>query len=117
VLTNLQQRWLPSLPPGCVGVSMGVHAAITCFGAAGLGLSPHVRQRTFGRAPEEQSGDRSEGKPITRGDQAMTMFRSRSADAAELFALEHRFPFTTTLIAVFLAGNVGSAVLMLLAQS
>ena len=47
----------------------------------------------------------------------MTMFRSRSADAAELFALEHRFPFATTLIAVFLAGNVGSAVLMLLAQA
>ncbi len=40
----------------------------------------------------------------------MTIFRSRSADAAELFALEH-------LITVFVIGNVGSAVLMLLAQA
>ena len=38
----------------------------------------------------------------------------RSADAAEIFALEHRFPLAATLIALFLAGNVGSAVLMLL---
>ena len=46
----------------------------------------------------------------------MTMFRSRSAEAAELFALEHRFPFAATLISLFLTGNVGSAVVMLLAQ-
>jgi hypothetical protein len=46
----------------------------------------------------------------------MTRF-FRSADAVELYALEHRFPFATTLIALFLGGNVGSAVLMLLAQS
>ena len=31
---------------------------------------------------------------------------------AEIFALEHRFPLAATLL--FLAGNVGSAVLMLL---
>ena len=42
---------------------------------------------------------------------------SRSADAAEIFALEHRFPLVATLIALFLAGNVGSAVLMLLSQA
>ena len=36
----------------------------------------------------------------------MTKF-SRSADAAEIFALEHRFPLVATLIALFLAGNVG----------
>jgi hypothetical protein len=47
---------------------------------------------------------------------AMTKF-SRSADAAEIFALEHRFPIAATLIALFLAGNVGSAVLMLLSQA
>ena len=47
---------------------------------------------------------------------AMTKF-SRSADAAEIFALEHRFPLVATLIALFLAGNVGSAVLMLLSQA
>ena len=41
----------------------------------------------------------------------------RSADAAEIFALEHRFPFATTLISLFLAGNVGSAILMLIAQT
>jgi hypothetical protein len=46
---------------------------------------------------------------------AMTKF-SRSADAAEIFALEHRFPLGATLLAVFMAGNVGSAVLMLLSQ-
>jgi hypothetical protein len=77
---------------------------------------PHVRQRTSGRTPEEQSHDRSEGKPITRGDTAMAKF-FRSADAAEVYSLEHRFPFAATLIGVFMAGNVGSAVLMLLAQA
>jgi len=46
----------------------------------------------------------------------MTRF-FRSADAAELYALEHRFPFAATLTGVFLAGNVASAVLMLLAQA
>jgi hypothetical protein len=78
--------------------------------------SAHVRQRTSRRTPEEQSHVRSEGKPITRGDTAMTKF-FRSADAAEIYALEHRFPFATALISAFLAGNVGSAVLMLLAQA
>src|SRR3954468_23444914 len=79
-------------------------------------LLAHVRQRTSTRKPEEQSDDRSEGKPITRGDTAMTKF-FRSADAAEIYALEHRFPFATTLISLFLAGNVGSAVVMLIAQA
>ena len=46
----------------------------------------------------------------------MTKF-FRSADAAEIYALEHRFPFATTLISIFLAGNVGSAVMMLIAQA
>jgi hypothetical protein len=46
----------------------------------------------------------------------MTTFRSRSADAAEIFALEHRFPLAATLLAMFAAGNIGSAVMMLLAQ-
>jgi len=46
----------------------------------------------------------------------MTKF-FRSADAAEIFALEHHFPFGTTFIGVFMAGNVGSAILMLIAQS
>ena len=41
----------------------------------------------------------------------------RSADAAEIYALEHRFPFATTLLGVFMAGNVGSAILMLIAQA
>ena len=45
----------------------------------------------------------------------MTKF-FRSADAAEIYALEHRFPFAT-LISLFLAGNVGSAVVMLIAQA
>ena len=44
----------------------------------------------------------------------MTKF-FRSADAAEIYALEHRFPFATTLISIFLA--VGSAVMMLIAQA
>ena len=46
----------------------------------------------------------------------MTTFRSRSADAAEIFALERRFPLAATLFAMFVAGNIGSAVMMLLAQ-
>jgi hypothetical protein len=46
----------------------------------------------------------------------MTKF-FRSADAAEIFALEHRFPVAATLIGFFLVGNVGSAVLMLLGQA
>jgi hypothetical protein len=46
----------------------------------------------------------------------MTKF-FRSADAAEIYALEHRFPIATTLISIFLTGNVGSAVVMLLAQA
>jgi hypothetical protein len=46
----------------------------------------------------------------------MTKF-FRSADAAEVFALEHRFPFAATFICVFMAGNVGSAILMLISQS
>jgi hypothetical protein len=45
----------------------------------------------------------------------MTKF-FRSADAAEIFALEHRFPVGGTLLVVFIVGNVGSAVLMLLSQ-
>ena len=47
----------------------------------------------------------------------MTMFRSRTADATELFALEYRFPFATTFISLFLVANVGSAVLMLIGQA
>ena len=46
----------------------------------------------------------------------MTKF-FRSADAAEIYALEHRFPFATALISMFLAGNVGSAIMMLIAQA
>jgi len=46
----------------------------------------------------------------------MTKF-FRSVDAAEIYALEHHFPFATTLISIFLAGNVGSAVVMLIAQA
>jgi len=45
------------------------------------------------------------------------MFRSRTADAAELFALEYHFPFVTTFISLFLAANVGSTVLMLIGQA
>jgi hypothetical protein len=41
----------------------------------------------------------------------------RSTDAAEIFALEHRFPFAATLFSLFVAGNVGSAIFMLIAQA
>ena len=41
----------------------------------------------------------------------------RSTDAAEIFALEHRFPFAATFFSLFMAANVGSAVLMLIAQA
>jgi hypothetical protein len=46
----------------------------------------------------------------------MTKF-FRSADAAEIFALEHRFPVAATLLAICVTGNIGSAVLMLLSQA
>jgi hypothetical protein len=59
---------------------------------------------------------RSEGKPIQEGIRTMTK-PFRSADAAEMFALEHRFPFAAMLFGLFMAGNVGSAVLMLIAQA
>ncbi len=45
-----------------------------------------------------------------------TLFRSGNAEAAELFALEHHFPIMGILIGFFAAANVGSVVLMLLAQ-
>ena len=41
----------------------------------------------------------------------------RSADDAEIYVLEHRFPFATTLISIFLAGIVVSAIMMLIAQN
>jgi hypothetical protein len=46
----------------------------------------------------------------------MTKF-FRSADHAEIYVLEHRFPFATTLISIFLAGIVVSAIMMLIAQN
>ena len=46
------------------------------------------------------------------------MFKRLSAEAAELLALEHLcFPRTSMLVGILMAGNVGSVVLMLLAQS
>jgi hypothetical protein len=45
----------------------------------------------------------------------MTRF-FRSADVAEIFALEHRFPVAAMLLAAFMASYVGSAVLMLLSS-
>jgi hypothetical protein len=39
------------------------------------------------------------------------------ADAAELYALEHRFPFGCMLISLFVAADIGSAVMMLLTQA
>jgi len=41
----------------------------------------------------------------------------RSADAAEMFSLEHHFPFAGTMISLFMISNVGSAILMLIAQA
>jgi len=74
------------------------------------GLSGHVRCRTSTGTQTAHS------KGAGRRDIAMTTFRSRSADAAEIFALEHRFPLAATLFAMFVTGNIGSAVMMLLAQ-
>src|SRR5215207_7537650 len=75
-----------------------------------------VRHRTYGSAlgctlKVDRKGSRSQ-----EGTTAMTML-FRSDDAAEIYALEHRFPFATTLISIFMAGNIGSAVLMLIAQA
>jgi hypothetical protein len=38
-----------------------------------------------------------------------------SSEAAEIFALEHRFPVVTVLMCILMAGSVGSAVLTLVA--
>src|SRR5215204_6826219 len=58
------------------------------------------------------------GKPIpTQKGGLKTMTPHRNADAAELFALESRFPFATTFISLFLVANVGSAILMLIGQA
>ena len=46
----------------------------------------------------------------------MTKF-FRSADDAEIYVLEHRFPLATTLISIFLAGIIASAIMMLIAQN
>jgi hypothetical protein len=56
------------------------------------------------------------GSRSKEGIRAMTKL-FRSTDAAEIFALEHRFPFAATLFSLFMAGNVGSAILMLIAQA
>ena len=55
------------------------------------------------------------GSRSKEGIRAMTKL-FRSTDAAEIFALEHRFPLAATLFAMFVTGNIGSAVMMLLAQ-
>ncbi|MFL5110212.1 MAG: hypothetical protein ACJ8DL_05820 [Microvirga sp.] len=77
------------------------------------GLSGHVRCRTSTGTDTVHSQC---GSILGRRDITMTTFRSRSADAAEIFALEHRFPLAATLFAMFVTGNIGSAVMMLLAQ-
>jgi len=77
------------------------------------GLSGDVRCRT---SPGTHTVHSQGGSILGRRDITMTTFRSRSADAAESFALEHRFPLAATLFAMFVTGNIGSAVMMLLAQ-
>jgi hypothetical protein len=41
------------------------------------------------------------------------MFRQHTADPAEMYGLEHRFPIGWALAGLAMAGNVASAVLML----
>ena len=81
------------------------------FGCAGA----HIHRNPEGAPVTAGFG----GKPIPtkEGMKTMTMFRSGTADAAELFALEYRFPFATTFISLFLVANVGSAILMLIGQA
>ena len=45
------------------------------------------------------------------------MFRQHTADAIELYGLEHRFPIGWALAGLFGAVNVAATVLMLLAQA
>jgi hypothetical protein len=73
--------------------------------------SAHPAENQRSSLTTDRKGSRSQ-----EGIRAMTKL-FRSADAAEIYALEHRFPFATTLISLFLAGNVGSAVVMLIAQA
>jgi|SRR3954453_8885996 hypothetical protein len=56
------------------------------------------------------------GSRSKEGIRTMTQL-FRSADAAEMFSLEHHFPFAGTMISLFMISNVGSAILMLIAQA
>ena len=71
----------------------------------------HIRQKTRG-AVSRQIGRVADHKRGHGYDQVLSLRGRR-----EIYSLEHRFPFAATLIGVFMAGNVGSAVLMLLAQA
>jgi hypothetical protein len=55
-----------------------------------------------------------EGSPVKEGTTKMTKL-FHSSEAAEIFALEHRFPVATVLMCILMAGSVGSAVLTLVA--
>jgi hypothetical protein len=46
-----------------------------------------------------------------------TMFHQQTADAAELYGLEHHFPIGWALAGLAGAGNIAVTVLMLLAQA
>ena len=54
MLTNLQQRWLPSLPPASV-VSMGVDAAIIRAPASSVSITGRVARALRGQACERES--------------------------------------------------------------
>jgi hypothetical protein len=69
----------------------------------------HIR-----REEADARSQRSGGKPDQRGDTKMTKL-FHSSEAAEIFALEHRFPVATVLMCILMAGSVGSAVLTLVA--
>src|SRR3954449_4042775 len=69
------------------------------IGVCGRAPSPKIQEGTLFR-PDSEGSRHSDKEGVT-----MIMFRSRTADAAELFALEFRFPFATTFISLFLVAN------------
>jgi hypothetical protein len=75
-----------------------------------------VRQRTSKWLMREDVVHRvGRDADFEEGDK--TMFHQQTADAAELYGLEHHFPIGWALAGLAGAGNIAVTVLMLLAQA
>ena len=75
-----------------------------------------MRQRTSAWLIQEESFA-SGRKDADFEEGNKTMFHQQTADAAELYGLEHHFPIGWALAGLMGAGNIAATVLMLLAQA